>query len=201
MTWEDIDVRGQIVEAFKQRRLLLYEVSLTRAGVLPLRGDRMADLDYAALRANCDYRVNVRAVVRAVGIALSRGAEEASRQRLQQGRVVGRRLQSSGGDSGGSGDEGDGGMVMVSSEMGRGGSSMEVGETRASVVEEASGARAARGEVSLETRQDVQKQATRELWPQRVSSVQPHTGWEVMTMLEDTVAPMDVGDLHPAHKA
>lgn len=73
VSWEDIEMRGSIGKAFASRRFLAYEALLSHAGVLPQYGPRLGDLDYPALRANSDYRVNVRAVVRAVGLALARG--------------------------------------------------------------------------------------------------------------------------------
>lgn len=71
--WEDVDARGRLKHALQMRGFLPYEIAQLRAGVLSLSGPRMGDVDYAALRANADYRVNVRAVVRAVGVALARG--------------------------------------------------------------------------------------------------------------------------------
>lgn len=61
-----------MADVFAQKRVLPYEALLLQAGVLPLRGERLRDLDYAAIRANSDYRVNPRALIRAVGVALSR---------------------------------------------------------------------------------------------------------------------------------
>lgn len=72
VAWEDIDLRDTMWQAFQHNHVSLYEATLLQSGVLPSTQSRLRNLDYTALRVNSDYRVNIRALLRAVGVALTR---------------------------------------------------------------------------------------------------------------------------------